>query len=130
VKQKSDFLLWTYVSPSSKEISKIFCISTRIENKVDRLTENSEQDGEIVDRFGGNIVTIHDKVNLETSLSEQSSMTGTSDHTQVRMIHDSIVQLRNQSSSATSFAVNWSSRCSNRMNWSEEMLAAFAERNR
>ena len=71
------------------EISKILCISTRIENKVDRLTENSEQDGEVVDCFDGNMVTIHDKVNLETLLSEQSSMTVTSDYSQVRMIHDS-----------------------------------------
>ena len=69
--------------------SKILCISTRIENKVDRLTENSEQDGEVVDCFDGNMVTIHDKVNLETLLSEQSSMTVTSDYAQVRMIHDS-----------------------------------------
>jgi hypothetical protein len=75
--------------PSSKEISKILCISTRIENKVDRLTENSEQDGEVVDCFDGNMVSIHDKVNLETLLSEQSSMTVTSDYAQVRMIHDS-----------------------------------------
>ena len=94
VKQKSDLLLCTPTClkgnlPSSKEISKILCISTRIENKVDRLTENSEQDGEVVDCFDGNMVTIHDKVNLETLLSEQSSMTVTSDYAQVRMIHDS-----------------------------------------
>ena len=94
MKQKSDLLLCTPTClkgnlPSSNEISKILCISTRIENKVDRLTENSEQDGEVVDCFDGNMVTMHDKVNLETLLSEQSSMTVTSDYAQVRMIHDS-----------------------------------------
>ena len=98
-----------YVPPSSKEISKIFCICTRIENKVDRLTEiiieNSKQDGGNFDRLDGDIMTIHDEVNLETSLSEKSSVSGISDNNQVRMIQDNILQLRNQSSSATSFAV-------------------------
>ena len=78
-------------------------------------------------------VTIHDKVNLETSLSEQFFMTVTSDYayTQVRMIHDSNRPAQKSVySSCTSFAANWWGRCSNRMNWSEEMLAAFAERNR
>ncbi|CAB3990487.1 Hypothetical predicted protein [Paramuricea clavata] len=50
-------------------------------------------------------MTIHDEVNLETSLSEKSSVSGISDNNQVRMIDDNILQLRNQSSSATSFAV-------------------------
>jgi hypothetical protein len=44
VKQKSDSsYAHPHVSPSSKKISKIFCISTRIENKVDRLTESRMQ---------------------------------------------------------------------------------------
>ncbi len=110
----------SYVPPFSKEISKILSVVTTIENKIDHLTDliiANGDDGEHFDRFDSNILTIHDDVNDESSVSEQSGSNAAknpgsslqtaepSSDQQVTLINDSIVQLRHQSSSATSFAV-------------------------
>ena len=101
---------------------------TTIKNKIDHLTDliiAKCDNVENIDHFDGNIVTIHDDVKNELSVSEQSGSNTAknpgsntaknpgstlqtvepSSDEQVTLINDSIVQLRHQSSSATSFAV-------------------------
>ena len=105
----------TVVTPSSKEISKILDVVTRLENKVDRLTDLLTENSQMTEGVTENSEsfetrefhqTIHEEIEQRTQESQPKFQPFEVEESQLAISSEQVVQLRQQASSATSFAVN------------------------